>query len=114
MHLTSSETVERILGYSTVAANALREAAVGTQTPFLNSVATLSLTIIGIVEVRRSEHCFYHMHQSEIQKTKIQRERYVQVVEGIHQSLCALMSLCMYSDEIRSPKLLEEIAHYAG
>ncbi|KAF8144255.1 hypothetical protein K438DRAFT_2029239 [Mycena galopus ATCC 62051] len=97
MHPASSETAEKIFGYTAVAANALQDAAVITQTPFLNGVSTLSLTIIGLVE-----------------KTKIQRERYIQIVEGIHQLLCALMSLCMHSDEIRSPKLLKDIADYAG
>ncbi|KAF8155263.1 hypothetical protein K438DRAFT_1987164 [Mycena galopus ATCC 62051] len=97
MPLKASETVEKILGYTTVAASALQDIAAVTQIPFLNSVSALSLTIIGIVE-----------------KSKIQRERYVQIVEGIHQSLCALMALCMHSDEIGSPKLLEAVAHYTN
>ncbi|KAF8154328.1 hypothetical protein K438DRAFT_1777960 [Mycena galopus ATCC 62051] len=97
MHSASPETAENILGYTGLAANALQNIAVVTQTPFLNSVSTLSLTIIGLVE-----------------KTKIQKERYLRIVDGIHHSLCALMSLCMHSEEIRSPKLLEDIAHYAS
>ncbi|KAF8183223.1 hypothetical protein K438DRAFT_1975095 [Mycena galopus ATCC 62051] len=97
MHPASPATAENILGYTGLAANALQNIAVVAQTPFLNSVSTLSLTIIGLVE-----------------KTKIQKERYLRIVDGIHHSLCALMSLCMYSEEIRSPKLLEDIAHYAG
>jgi hypothetical protein len=47
----SSETIKTILEYTTVAARALEDVANATQIPFLNSVCTLSLTIIPIVEV---------------------------------------------------------------
>ncbi|KAK7053535.1 NB-ARC domain-containing protein [Favolaschia claudopus] len=89
--------LEQILQYTNVVANALREASIVTQTPFLNSISTLSLTIISMV-----------------QNVKLQRDRYLRIVEGIHQVLCALTSLCVDSEHIRSPKTLEEIAHYAG
>ncbi|KAK6991678.1 NB-ARC domain-containing protein, partial [Favolaschia claudopus] len=89
--------LDQILQYTNVVANALREASIVTQTPFLNSISTLSLTIISMV-----------------QNVKLQRDRYLRIVEGIHQVLCALTSLCVDSEHIRSPKTLEEIAHYAG
>ncbi|KAF8183227.1 hypothetical protein K438DRAFT_1937561 [Mycena galopus ATCC 62051] len=44
-------SLEKILGYTAVAANALQDAAAVTQTPFLNNVSALSLTILGIVEL---------------------------------------------------------------
>ncbi|KAJ7803413.1 hypothetical protein B0H14DRAFT_2888164 [Mycena olivaceomarginata] len=87
---------KNILEYTAVAATALRDAAGATQMPFLNSVCALSSTIVAMV-----------------QNTRIHRERYLRIVEDVHQSLCALMSLC-YSEDIRSPKLLEEVAQYAG
>ncbi|KAF8155236.1 hypothetical protein K438DRAFT_1777777 [Mycena galopus ATCC 62051] len=47
-------------------------------------------------------------------ENKNSRERYVQVVEGIHQLLCALLGLCIQSEEIRSPESLKNIADYAS
>jgi hypothetical protein len=35
------------------------------------------------------------------------------MVEDIHLVLCALMGLCVDSDNIASPQLLEHIAEYA-
>ncbi|KAJ6556148.1 hypothetical protein B0H19DRAFT_1376996 [Mycena capillaripes] len=85
-----------ILEYTAAAAHALREMSVVAQIPFVNSVCALSLTIIPIV-----------------QSTKFQQERCVRMVEGVHRMLCVLTSLCVSSEDIRSPKMLAQIGHYA-
>ncbi|KAJ7767841.1 hypothetical protein B0H14DRAFT_3509727 [Mycena olivaceomarginata] len=92
----SVATVDKILQYTTVAANALQDVAAATQIPFLNSVCTLSLSAIPIV-----------------QDTKSHKERCLRMLEEIHHSLCVLMSLCIHSEEVRSPKMLDHIAQYA-
>ncbi|KAJ7798525.1 hypothetical protein B0H14DRAFT_2617788 [Mycena olivaceomarginata] len=51
MPLRSSLRAEKILEYTAVAANALRDAAVAIQTPFLNSVCVLSSTIVIMLQV---------------------------------------------------------------
>jgi hypothetical protein len=47
----SIDTVDKILQYTTVAADALNASAATTQIPFLDGVCTLVLTIIPIVQV---------------------------------------------------------------
>jgi hypothetical protein len=51
----SFDIVDKILQYTVVAANALQDVAAATQIPFLNSVCTLSLTIIPIVQVCQAD-----------------------------------------------------------
>ncbi|KAK7028647.1 NB-ARC domain-containing protein [Favolaschia claudopus] len=99
MHPNSAATtsLEQILQYTNVTANALREASIATETPFLISVSALTLKIVSLV-----------------QNIKIQRERYLRIVEWIHQVLCTLTSLCVDGGDVRSPRMLEEIARYAG
>ncbi|KAJ7928350.1 hypothetical protein B0H13DRAFT_2311628 [Mycena leptocephala] len=58
------------------------------------TVCTVSLTIIPIV-----------------QATKFQKDRCLRMMEDIHQLLYALMGLSIRSDDIRSPKTLEKLAH---
>ncbi|KAJ6564749.1 P-loop containing nucleoside triphosphate hydrolase protein [Mycena capillaripes] len=89
----SFDTLNKILQYTAVAANALHDVAAATQIPFVDSFCTLSLTIIPCV-----------------QATKFQKERCLRMMEEVHQLLYALMSLCMHSDDIRSPRILDQIA----
>ncbi|KAJ6527116.1 hypothetical protein B0H19DRAFT_1275427 [Mycena capillaripes] len=89
-------TVDEIVEYTIVAAKALQDVAVAMQIPFLNRVCTLCLALAPIV-----------------QNTKIQKERCLLMVEEIHEFLCALTSLCFSSDDIRSPKLLDQIVKYS-
>jgi hypothetical protein len=35
------------------------------------------------------------------------------MMEEIHQLLCVLMGLCIYSEDIRSREMLHKIAHFA-
>ncbi|KAF7344787.1 CTLH domain-containing protein [Mycena venus] len=93
----SPATVDRILDYTAVAANALHDVATAAQIPFLTRVCTITLTIIPIV-----------------QDARFQRERCYRIVEEIHHSLCALTSLSIYSDDIQAPKMLDRIAQYAS
>ncbi|KAF7344740.1 NB-ARC domain-containing protein [Mycena venus] len=93
----SPATVDRILEYTSVAANTLHNVATASQIPFLGRVCTLTLTIIPMV-----------------QSTRFQRERCLRIVEEIHHSLCALTSLSIHSDDIQAPKMLDQIAKYAS
>ncbi|KAJ7871119.1 hypothetical protein B0H13DRAFT_2555641 [Mycena leptocephala] len=92
----SPNNFDNILQYTAVASNALQDLATATQIPFLNSISTLSSTIIPIVQGMR-----------------FQKDRCLGMMEGIHQLLYTLMSLCIYSDDIRSPKMLNQIAQCA-
>ncbi|KAJ7792329.1 hypothetical protein B0H14DRAFT_2623957, partial [Mycena olivaceomarginata] len=94
---STPDAVGKILQYTTVAANALQDVAAATHIPFLNNVCTLSLAIIPIV-----------------QDTKFQKEQCLRIVEEMHQLLCAVMNLCIHSDDIRSPQMLNHIAQWAS
>ncbi|KAF7352079.1 NB-ARC domain-containing protein [Mycena venus] len=96
MPSSSVLTADKILDYTGEAATALREVAAGTQIPFLSRVCALSLTIISMVRT-----------------TKFQRDRCLRIIEEVHRLLCVLISLCIYSEDIQSPKMLEQIAQYA-
>lgn len=54
----SSDNFDKILHYTTVAADALREVADTAQIPFLDSVCTLVLTIVPICQVRLADNSF--------------------------------------------------------
>jgi hypothetical protein len=47
----SFNNIDKILQYTTIAANALHDVAAATQIPFLDGFCTLSLAIIPIVQV---------------------------------------------------------------
>ncbi|KAF7356055.1 NB-ARC domain-containing protein [Mycena venus] len=96
MPSSSPATADRILEYTTVVANALRDVAIASQIPFLARVCLLTLTIIPMV-----------------QSAKLQRERCLRIMEEIHHSLCALTSLAIHSDHIQAPEMLDQIAQYA-
>ena len=55
MHSSSPATVNKILAYTAVAANALEDIAAATHIPFLSRVCTLALTIIPMVQVYNRE-----------------------------------------------------------
>ncbi|KAJ7794633.1 hypothetical protein B0H14DRAFT_3159013 [Mycena olivaceomarginata] len=93
----SSDTFDKILQYTAVAADNLQDIANRSQIPYLDSICTLLLTIIPIV-----------------QGMKLQKDRCLSMMEKIHQLLCALMSLCIRSDvEIRSPQMRDHIAQFS-
>ncbi|KAJ7838257.1 hypothetical protein B0H13DRAFT_2367628 [Mycena leptocephala] len=92
----STDSFDEILAYTAVVANALQDVATATQIPFLDSVSTLSLSVIPIV-----------------QHTKFQKDRCLRMLEEIHRMLCTLTSLCIHSEDIRSPEMLNHIAQYA-
>jgi hypothetical protein len=50
----SFDTADKLLQYTAVAADAFHNVAVATRIPFLNSVCTLSLTLIPLVKVWHS------------------------------------------------------------
>ncbi|KAJ6543552.1 hypothetical protein DFH09DRAFT_1282394 [Mycena vulgaris] len=85
-----------ILQYTLVVANALQEVSSSAQIPFLKSVCTLSLSIIPLIE-----------------KIKFQKERCLRLAEEIHCVLCALMALCLHSDNLGLPQMLDQTAKYA-
>jgi hypothetical protein len=55
----SSDTVDKILQYTAVAADTLQQVANTSQIPFLDSVCTVVLTIVPIVQVRQSDNAFH-------------------------------------------------------
>jgi len=69
------DKVDKILRYTTVAANALRDIALATRIPFLDIVCMLSSEIIAIV-----------------QDTKFQKEQCFRIVEEMHHLLCVVMN----------------------
>ncbi|KAJ7471133.1 hypothetical protein FB451DRAFT_1368231 [Mycena latifolia] len=93
----STHLPDNILQYTLVAANALRDVALTTQIPFLSSVASLSVSIVSVIQVQY----------------KFQKERCLRMVEEIHRLLCTIMVFCLHSENTRSPKLLEQIAQYS-
>ncbi|KAJ7873790.1 hypothetical protein B0H14DRAFT_3131133, partial [Mycena olivaceomarginata] len=97
MSPSSTLWANRILEYTAVAANALRDVATAFQIPLLSGVCNLTLMIIPVV-----------------QNIKFRRERCLHIVEEIHHSLCALTSLSIHSDDIQAPQMLHQIAQYAG
>jgi hypothetical protein len=108
-----SDNFDRILQYTAVAADALQEVAETAQIPFFDSVCELVLTIVPIGQVRKAENSILCLILMSFQGIKSQKDRCLCVMEKIHQLLCTLMSLCIHSDEVRSPKMLDQIAQCA-
>ncbi|KAF7344685.1 NB-ARC domain-containing protein [Mycena venus] len=94
---SSPATADRILKYTTVAANVLRDVVTASQIPFFSTVWTIALAIVPMV-----------------QNARFQRDRCFRILEEIHHSLCALTSLSIYSDGIQAPKMLHQIAQYVN
>ncbi|KAJ7806530.1 hypothetical protein B0H14DRAFT_2610376 [Mycena olivaceomarginata] len=87
---------EKILEYTVQAANALQDVAAATEIPFLGRVCSLTSTVIPMV-----------------QNTKFQKDRCLRMVEDIHQLLCILGNLSVHSEDIQSPRMLNQIAQCA-
>ncbi|KAF8147631.1 hypothetical protein K438DRAFT_460727 [Mycena galopus ATCC 62051] len=85
-------TINRVLEYTGVAANALQDVAKATDIPFVGRICALTLIIIPMV-----------------QNTKFQKDRCIRISGDIHHLLCVLMG-CMESEHIQSPMMLEKIA----
>ncbi|KAF7372606.1 hypothetical protein MVEN_00123500 [Mycena venus] len=92
----SSNISHTVLQFTVIAADALRDLGKAAQIPFVGTVCSLTLAVVPL-----------------IQNTKSQKEKCLQMVEDIHLVLCALMGLCIDSDNLASPQLLEHIAEYA-
>ncbi|KAJ7652247.1 hypothetical protein B0H17DRAFT_1269560 [Mycena rosella] len=86
-----------ILQYTLAAANALRDVSTATQIPFLKSVCSLSVSIIPLIKV----------------KMTFRKDRCLPMLEDVHCVLCALMALCLHSENISSAQMLHQIARYA-
>ncbi|KAJ7452882.1 P-loop containing nucleoside triphosphate hydrolase protein [Mycena latifolia] len=93
-HFTSIP--DSILQYTLVAADALQDVATAAQIPFLKSVCSLTVAIIPMIE-----------------NMKFQKDRCLRMAEDNHRLLCALMALCLYSTNISSPQMLDQIAQCA-
>ncbi|KAF8133581.1 hypothetical protein K438DRAFT_1787456 [Mycena galopus ATCC 62051] len=90
-----SNVSNTVLQYTVIAANALQDRGKAAQIPFVDTVCSLTLAVVSL-----------------IQNTTSQKEQCLQMVEDIHLVLCALIGLCANSDNIASPQLLEHIALY--
>ncbi|KAJ7452939.1 hypothetical protein FB451DRAFT_676643 [Mycena latifolia] len=82
--------------YTRVAADALRGMSAAAHIPFLKSVCTLSTAIISMIE-----------------NMKFQKDQCLRMAEDNHRVLCALMALCIHSENTSSPQILDQIAQYA-
>jgi hypothetical protein len=110
----SPDAVDKILGYTLVAANTLRDAVTASQISFLSSVCALSLTVIPLVQVWESDSLILCLFEINIvQTTKFHKARCLGILDQIHGLLCVLMSLCSHSEGIRSPKMLDQVAEFA-
>ncbi|KAF7350049.1 NB-ARC domain-containing protein [Mycena venus] len=92
----SPNALEKILQYTAIVAKALKDVAATSHIPFLDAVCTVVLTITPLME-----------------NIKLQKDRCLRMMEEIHQLLCVLMGLCIYSEDIRSREMLHKIAHFA-
>ncbi|KAJ6465015.1 hypothetical protein C8R45DRAFT_1219862 [Mycena sanguinolenta] len=90
------EMLSKILQYTSVATKTLHDVGATTQIPFLQTVCALTVAVIPMVE-----------------NTKFQKARCLEMMDQIHSLLCALIWLCIHSDDIRSPKSLSDIAAFA-
>ncbi|KAF7353582.1 NB-ARC domain-containing protein [Mycena sanguinolenta] len=93
----SPEMLNKILQYTSVAANTLHDVVAATQIPFLQSICALTVAVIPMVE-----------------NNKFQKARCLEMVDQIHHLLCTLIWLCLHSDDIRSSGTLSEIAGLAA
>ncbi|KAJ7695054.1 hypothetical protein B0H17DRAFT_1056189 [Mycena rosella] len=85
-----------LLHYTRVSATALQDLADATGAPFLKTVAGVSLSI-----------------SSMIQDVRMNRERCVRMLQGIHKLLCGIATLCVRSGHGLSPKMLDNIGSFA-
>ncbi|KAJ7452873.1 hypothetical protein FB451DRAFT_1409171 [Mycena latifolia] len=92
----STNIRDSILQFTLVAADALQGVAAAAQIAFLKSVCSLTAAIIPMIE-----------------NTKFQKERCLRMAEENHRLLCALMALCIHSQNIHSPRILDQITQYA-
>ncbi|KAJ7754714.1 P-loop containing nucleoside triphosphate hydrolase protein [Mycena olivaceomarginata] len=90
------DALEKILQYTAIVAKALQDVAATTQIPFLDTICAVVLTMTPLME-----------------NIKLQKDRCLRMMEEIHQLLCVLMGLCIYSEDIRSREMLHKIAHFA-
>ncbi|KAJ7041209.1 hypothetical protein C8F04DRAFT_1391314 [Mycena alexandri] len=101
-----------ILQYTLVAADALQGVAAGIGIPFLESVCSISLNLIPMIEVLSLlSNCVPMLIPPE--SNHFQRDRCLRMTEEIHKSLCALGALCLGSEDTRPPEVLGQIAQYA-
>ncbi|KAF8125898.1 hypothetical protein K438DRAFT_1790826 [Mycena galopus ATCC 62051] len=90
---TSTVAEDRILEYTTAAANALQDVAKASGIPFVGSICSLTL---GIVPMR--------------QNTKFQKQKGLQIADNVHHLLCVLMALSIGEEDIQSPRILQRIS----
>ncbi|KAF7345156.1 hypothetical protein MSAN_01891800 [Mycena sanguinolenta] len=96
MPLSPPITADRVLEYTTVAANALQDVATAARIPFISRVCTVTLGIIPM-----------------IQNTRFQKDRCLRIMDDAHHLLCTLVALCSESEDIQSVATFEQVAHYA-
>lgn len=110
--------VSSILKYTTLAATTTRDIAGSGQVPFLASVAALSLSIVGSVQVRRvslNSHFTLLITYFRTQSLKSNKDECLRMVEHIHEILCAIVKLYSQSqmDGMLPPALLYDIGQFA-
>ncbi|KAK7030126.1 NB-ARC domain-containing protein [Favolaschia claudopus] len=91
---STSTQADKIFEYTAVAANVLRQVAAATDMPVFDTICTLVAAIVPIA-------------------TKFQRARCSQIMEIIHQLLYFLTNLAISSEDIQSPKAIQDIFQFA-
>ncbi|KAJ6567048.1 hypothetical protein B0H19DRAFT_717306 [Mycena capillaripes] len=87
-----SGKVTEVLHYTEAAAATLRDIASSTNVPFLATIAALSIAVVPLV-----------------QGMKTNKDRCTRMVEQVHELLCTLAALVLDSENLLSPKLLDQI-----
>ncbi|KAJ7460651.1 P-loop containing nucleoside triphosphate hydrolase protein [Mycena latifolia] len=88
--------LHHLLEYTRVSATTLYDFSDATGAPFLKTIAGVSLSIVSMV-----------------QDGRLNRDRCVRMVQGIHQLLCGIAILCVKSGHSLSPKILDNIGSFA-
>ncbi|KAJ7041118.1 hypothetical protein C8F04DRAFT_1177330 [Mycena alexandri] len=99
---------------SFIQADTLQGVAAGIGIPFLESVCSICLNLIPMIEVlSRSllSDCVPMLIPPE--SNHFQRDRCLRMTEEIHKSLCALGALCLGLEDTGPPEVLDQIAQYA-
>ncbi|KAK6977185.1 NB-ARC domain-containing protein [Favolaschia claudopus] len=94
---STSTQADKIFEYTAVAANVLRQVAAATDMPVFDTICTLVAAIV----------------RSYRYATKFQRARCSQIMEIIHQLLYFLTNLAISSEDIQSPKAIQDIFQFA-
>jgi sensor histidine kinase YesM len=99
--------------YTVLAASTVKEIAQSRHAPFLVSTAALSLMILDLARVRVSRY-YHRINLTNTQASRSLKEQIIQMIEQIHEVLCAIISLYLTAamDATLPPGLLQGVAKF--